>query len=155
MSSYDRSKLESCLGYVDSEQAFMKRRVWPDVDVYALWSKATPESLDKLESIGAIHNAKRLAAAMDYCAEHYDQWESESSGGSGYSDGDGDDYEYNGKPMLKTRAAFQIKGRWKWVTWTHHHGNKHAAIIEKAKELGADRWDYGNADHGFVGDVNF
>jgi hypothetical protein len=44
---------------------------------------------------------------------------------------------------------------WTWITWTHAHGNKHAAIIEKAEEIGAVRWDFGQADHGPVDRVNF
>jgi hypothetical protein len=57
----------------------------------------------------------------------------------------------------KTRAAFQMAGGrgWTWITWTHAHGNKHAAIIEKAEEIGAVRWDFGQADHGPVDRVNF
>lgn len=46
-----------------------------------------------------------------------------------------------------TRAPFHVGGQWRWVTWTHRHANKHAAIIEKADELGADGWDFGQADH--------
>ncbi len=50
---------------------------------------------------------------------------------------------------FKTRAAFMLPGRrnWSWVTWEHREPNKHAAIIEKAREIGATRWDFGNADH--------
>lgn len=57
----------------------------------------------------------------------------------------------------KTRAAFRMAGRagWTWITWTHAHGNKHAAIIEKAQEIGAVAWDFGQADHGEIGRVNF
>jgi hypothetical protein len=49
----------------------------------------------------------------------------------------------------RTRAAFRLLGarNWQWHTWTHNHGNKHAAIHEKATELGAVAWDFGNADH--------
>jgi len=47
----------------------------------------------------------------------------------------------------RTKAAFYISGRLVWHTWTNYDGNKHAVIIKKAKELGAERWDYGNADH--------
>ena len=53
-------------------------------------------------------------------------------------------------PLMKTKAAFSFKGSWRWVTWTHHHGNKHAAIIEKKAELGADGCDFGTADHMFA-----
>lgn len=67
----------------------MTRRVWEGVDVYSLWSSATPDSLKKLEDIGAIHNAKRLADCMDYCAEHYSEWEdSQESSVSEYADDD-------------------------------------------------------------------
>ncbi len=49
---------------------------------------------------------------------------------------------------FRTRAAFHIgTSGWQWVTWTHRHGSKHAAIVEKAKEIGASAWDMGNADH--------
>jgi hypothetical protein len=44
---------------------------------------------------------------------------------------------------------------WTWHVWTHAHANKHAAIIEKARELRATAWDFGNADHGRVGEVSF
>lgn len=47
----------------------------------------------------------------------------------------------------RTRAAFLINNRWCWHTWTHSEGNKHAAIIDKSKELGATCHDFGNADH--------
>lgn len=57
--------------------------------------------------------------------------------------------------LLRTRAAFLVRGRWQWHTWTHSHASKHAAIVEKARELGAAGWDFGNADHGFLGEVNF
>ena len=48
-----------------------------------------------------------------------------------------------------TRAAFITKqgGSWSWVKWTHFDPNKHAAILAKAKELGAVAWDFGQADH--------
>lgn len=48
-----------------------------------------------------------------------------------------------------TRAAFMRPGArgWSWVKWTHGHANKHAAIVEKAKEIGATLWDFGQADH--------
>jgi hypothetical protein len=57
----------------------------------------------------------------------------------------------------KTRAAFMVKpgAGWTWLTWSHAHGCRHAAIIEKARELGAVAWDFGQADHGEVGRVNF
>ena len=55
----------------------------------------------------------------------------------------------------KTRAAFQVGAGWTWITWTHAHGNKHAAIIEKAAEIGATHWDFGQADHGEIDRVNF
>jgi hypothetical protein len=46
-----------------------------------------------------------------------------------------------------THAPFEIGGRWKWHTWRHHEPEKHAAMIAKGKALGADAWDYGQADH--------
>lgn len=58
---------------------------------------------------------------------------------------------------FRTRAAFMVPGSrgWRWVTWTHNHGNKHAAIIEKATELSASAWDFGNADHAESSRANF
>lgn len=52
-------------------------------------------------------------------------------------------------PRYKTRAAFMLPGRrgWSWITWEHRDPSKHAAIIKKARELGATSWDFGNADH--------
>jgi hypothetical protein len=50
----------------------------------------------------------------------------------------------------KTKAPFLVNNRWVWVTWTNPHGNSHAAIIEKAKELNAQAWDFGQADHEMV-----
>lgn len=47
----------------------------------------------------------------------------------------------------KTRAAFLRRGKWGWVTWEHREPSKHAAIITKGRELGAQGWDFGNADH--------
>ncbi len=57
----------------------------------------------------------------------------------------------------KTRAAFRLTNGagWTWITWTHRHGNKHAAIIEKANELGAKGWDFGQADHAEASRANF
>jgi hypothetical protein len=46
-----------------------------------------------------------------------------------------------------TLAAFYIRGRWTWVRWTNREPNSHAAIIRKANELGADAWDFGQAEH--------
>ena len=47
-----------------------------------------------------------------------------------------------------TRAPFRIgTAGWTWHTWMSEHGNKHAAINEKAAELGAHSWDFGQADH--------
>lgn len=58
---------------------------------------------------------------------------------------------------MKTKAAFRLPGNrgWSWVTWTHSEGNKHAAIIDKARELNATAWDFGQADHGEFDRVNF
>lgn len=57
----------------------------------------------------------------------------------------------------KTRAAFRMPASrgWTWITWTHEHGNKHAAIIEKATAIGAIAWDFGQADHGQADRVSF
>ncbi len=59
---------------------------------------------------------------------------------------------FRGNPRYKTRAAFSRRGKWGWVTWTHQEPNKHAAIIAKGRELGAEGWDFGNADHYSVSD---
>lgn len=58
---------------------------------------------------------------------------------------------------FRTRAAFSMNGgvTWTWHVWTHAHANKHSAIVEKARELDASAWDFGNADHGPVGEVGF
>ncbi len=56
---------------------------------------------------------------------------------------------------MKTRAAFLLNGKWQWKTWTHGDGNKHAAIIAKATELGAEGWDFGQADHELASCANF
>lgn len=58
-------------------------------------------------------------------------------------------------PMWRTRAPLFVAGRWNWHAWSHHHGNKHAAIIEKANALGATAWDFGQADHDLASRVNF
>lgn len=52
----------------------------------------------------------------------------------------------------KCRAAFILAagGAWTWITFTHEGadlGNKHAAIIGKAKELGAVAWDFSQAEY--------
>lgn len=40
-----------------------------------------------------------------------------------------------------------VNHKWQWHTWTNYSGNSHKAIIEKAQELGATAWDFGQADH--------
>lgn len=61
--------------------------------------------------------------------------------------------------QFKVKAAFSKNGgaSWFWLTWTENKsgGNKHAAIIAKANEIGANSWDYGNADYAFACDANF
>ena len=59
---------------------------------------------------------------------------------------------FRSNPRYRTKAAFSRKGKWGWVTWTHQEPNKHAAIIAKGHELGAEGWDFGNADHYSVSD---
>lgn len=54
-----------------------------------------------------------------------------------------------------TRAAFWLDGRWVWHRWTHDEGSSHAAIRAKARELKAEAWDIGNADHERTRDYNF
>jgi hypothetical protein len=51
------------------------------------------------------------------------------------------------KNSYTTRAAFLRGGRWGWIRWTHGDANKHAAILGKATEIGAQGCDFGNADH--------
>ncbi|MEK9899154.1 MAG: hypothetical protein VW516_00210 [Rhodospirillaceae bacterium] len=55
----------------------------------------------------------------------------------------------------RTRAAFLVSGAWRWIAWTHADGNKHAAITDKAQELGATSWDFGQADHSELARWNF
>jgi hypothetical protein len=52
---------------------------------------------------------------------------------------------------ITIRSAFLVAGRWTWVRFSFAGGNKHAAIIAKANELGATAWDFGNAE---VSDVH-
>ena len=52
---------------------------------------------------------------------------------------------------ITTRAPFLVAGRWKWVTWQHDHANSHAAVHEKARELGALAWDHGQTAHDIYG----
>jgi len=47
----------------------------------------------------------------------------------------------------KTNAAFVVQGRWQWHTWTHDEPNSHAAILAKARDLGATGHDFGQATH--------
>ena len=49
--------------------------------------------------------------------------------------------------QFKTYAPFLINHKWVWRRWTSAHGNKHEAILEKAQEFGAQRWDFGQAEH--------
>ncbi len=53
---------------------------------------------------------------------------------------------------FKTRAAFIVKpgGPWIWLTWDHNDPNKHGAILDKAKEIGAVGWDFSQAYHDFA-----
>jgi hypothetical protein len=46
-----------------------------------------------------------------------------------------------------TLAAFQFKDTWRWVRWTHNEPNHHKAIPLKGEELGANAWDFGQAEH--------
>jgi hypothetical protein len=91
---YSNAKMESCLKYIDSELGRAQSRVWPGHDVLALWSKATPESLAKLEELGAIKSAKTLADSFDYCARYFDEWQKEQPAPWDAFD---DEYEYNGR----------------------------------------------------------
>lgn len=47
----------------------------------------------------------------------------------------------------RTRAAFLVSGSWVWKTWNHHEPNKHAAILNKAAEIGAGGYETSQADH--------
>ena len=55
----------------------------------------------------------------------------------------------------KTRAPFFLNGKWGWLRWTNTEPNKHAAIAEKAREIGAVSWDAGQADHVEADRANF
>lgn len=46
-----------------------------------------------------------------------------------------------------TKAPFYYGNAWHWIKWTHERANKYAAIYEKAQELHADVYDFGQADH--------
>lgn len=54
----------------------------------------------------------------------------------------------------RTRAAFLKAGRWTWLWWNHQEPSKHAAIIDKATEIGAQGWDFGQADHALLSEWN-
>jgi hypothetical protein len=51
---------------------------------------------------------------------------------------------------FRVTAPFQINNKWEWKTWTTTMANKILAIDTKGRELGATRWDYGQADHAEV-----
>jgi len=50
---------------------------------------------------------------------------------------------------VETLAPFSFDNgaTWRWVAWRHNEGNSHAAIIEKARELGANAWAYDQGHH--------
>ncbi len=48
---------------------------------------------------------------------------------------------------FRTRAAFLIGCKWIWLEWTNRSPNTHAAIVDKANEIGAKGYDVGNAQH--------
>lgn len=50
------------------------------------------------------------------------------------------------------RAPYLVQGRWVWVECVDRTGNKHLAMISKAKELGATKWYY---DQASVTDTGF
>lgn len=49
---------------------------------------------------------------------------------------------------ITVTAAFSFNGgaSWTWRTFDFAGGNKHAAIVQKAKEIGANAWDFSQAD---------
>ncbi len=49
--------------------------------------------------------------------------------------------------LFRTRAAFLLPEGWRWVAWNRQEPSKQAAIVDKAYQLGAKGWDFGNADH--------
>jgi hypothetical protein len=53
------------------------------------------------------------------------------------------------KPTHRTKAAFWIDDShgWRWRTWDNSNASRHAAILEKAIELGAKGYDSGNSEH--------
>ena len=61
--------------------------------------------------------------------------------------------------QFRVRAAFSFNGgrSWEWFTWTDKvgAGNKHFAIISKAKALGANAWEFGNADYAEASRASF
>lgn len=57
---------------------------------------------------------------------------------------------YSLRMMYRTNAAFYVLGKWVWVKWDHKEANKHKAILDKASEVNAESWDFGQADHAEV-----
>ena len=49
--------------------------------------------------------------------------------------------------VYKTYASFQVSGVWVWYTFTSGHADKRAALIAKARELGAPFYDIYSASH--------
>jgi hypothetical protein len=47
---------------------------------------------------------------------------------------------------IKVTAPFLMGGKWSWRTFTFAGGNKHEAIIQHGKSIGAQGWDFGQAD---------
>lgn len=47
---------------------------------------------------------------------------------------------------LTITAPFMLEGSWHWLTWQATTANKHAAILDKAAEIGATAWDFAQAD---------
>lgn len=57
--------------------------------------------------------------------------------------------------QYRTRAPFYYGHRWHWHVWQHENGCSYSAIVDKANELKAEVWDFGQADQPRVGEVRF
>lgn len=47
--------------------------------------------------------------------------------------------------QIKIHAPFFLHGVWSWLTFTTREPNRHAAIFDKAREIGATMWDTSQA----------
>lgn len=60
---------------------------------------------------------------------------------------------------FKVKAPFSKNNgaTWFWMTWTENlsNGNKHLAIITKAKEIDANAWDFGQTRYELFSEAGF